>query len=302
MLSDSEISRGIKAIIEKAGMEAEEAIFSLPDFSTFFTVFSLPRMEEEEIKDAIEYEARRYVPLPLKRVTLDWEIVENDEPVAKKPNKVILAAIPDELISQYKKIAELSNLKLKALESEVFSLVRSQIDNKNNFVIVDVGAKTTTVNVVHKNNLALSHSIDVGGDSLSEVLVDKLGYDFERAEKSKREYGIKKLEKEKDEKKDIRQSLLYKIDKILNEVEQISEEFAQNQKVEPKEVILAGAAVQMPGLVNYAEDYLGKKVKIANPFVNVSYPSVLEDTLKEIGPSYSIALGSALKEIIENGN
>src|SRR6056297_435200 len=185
MLSDSEISRGIKAIIEKAGMEAEEAIFSLPDFSTFFTVFSLPRMEEEEIKDAIEYEARRYVPLPLKRVTLDWEIVENDEPVAKKPNKVILAAIPDELISQYKKIAELSNLKLKALESEVFSLVRSQIDNKNNFVIVDVGAKTTTVNVVHKNNLALSHSIDVGGDSLSEVLVDKLGYDFERAEKSK---------------------------------------------------------------------------------------------------------------------
>ncbi|MFW6282978.1 MAG: pilus assembly protein PilM, partial [Minisyncoccales bacterium] len=169
-------------------------------------------------------------------------------------------------------------------------------NGKENFVIVDIGAKTTTVNVVHNDNLTLSHSIDVGGDSLSEILVEKLGFDFNEAEKSKRQYGVKK------EKKNIRQSLLYEIDKILAEIEQISKEFTQKQGVEPEEVILAGAAGQMPGLIEYAKDYLGKKVKTSNPFSNISYPSILEEKLKEIGPSYSIAVGSALKKIIQNGN
>ncbi len=302
MLSDTDISKGIRAIIEKSGMEAEEVIFSLPDFSTFFTVFSLPRMEEDELKDAIAYEARRYVPLPLKKVTLDWEIVENDELNARKPIKVILAAISNELIDQYKQIAELSELNLNTLEAEVFSLVRSQMHKKEDFVAIEIGARTTTVSVIHNNNLAISHSIDVGGDSFSDILVEKLNFDYEQAEEVKKEIGIKKQKNKKSSEKNIRQFLLYKIDRILNEVEQISEEFNRKQGVEPKEIILAGAAAQMPGLVKYTEDYLGKKVKISNPFVNISYPPILNKKLKEIGPSYSIAIGSALKEIVQNGN
>jgi len=42
---------------------------------------------------------------------------------------------------------------------------------------------------------------------------------------------------------------------------------------------------------------LKKEVEIANPFANIFYPQILESTLKEIGPSYAIAVGAALRGI-----
>jgi Tfp pilus assembly PilM family ATPase len=36
-------------------------------------------------------------------------------------------------------------------------------------------------------------------------------------------------------------------------------------------------------------------VVVADPFSKVAYPAFLEDTLKEAGPSFAVAIGVALK-------
>ena len=42
----------------------------LPDFSTFITHFYLPQMNEAEIAQAVQFEARHHIPLPLSDVLL----------------------------------------------------------------------------------------------------------------------------------------------------------------------------------------------------------------------------------------
>jgi len=62
---------------------------------------------------------------------------------------------------------------------------------------------------------------------------------------------------------------------------------------------LAGGAASLSGLKEYFKVFLKKDIKIANPFYssNISYPPLLEGRLKEVGPSFAIALGLALRGI-----
>ena len=63
----------------------------------------------------------------------------------------------------------------------------------------------------------------------------------------------------------------------------------------PELVILAGGAALTPGLKEYFSEKLGKKTEIANPFQNIFYPPILEDTLIKLAPSHAIAVGSAIR-------
>ena len=74
-LSTQEISRAIKAILSEAKIREKKAVFSIPDFSSFFTNFQLPPMTKEEIPQAIHFEAPQHIPLPLSEVTIDWQII-----------------------------------------------------------------------------------------------------------------------------------------------------------------------------------------------------------------------------------
>ncbi|MBM3257955.1 MAG: hypothetical protein FJZ05_01950, partial [Candidatus Nealsonbacteria bacterium] len=169
-LSNKDVAKAIKAVKEEAGIKTQKVVFSIPDFSTFFTNFTLPPMTREELPQAIRYEAKQYVPLPLSEVTLDWQII-NDKPLAngKAGYKILLVAAPNEIISQYQEIARLAQLELFSLEAETFSLMRALIseEEKRPIALIDIGAQSTTCTIVDKRALKSSHSFDTSGNDFT---------------------------------------------------------------------------------------------------------------------------------------
>ena len=293
LFSSKDIARAITAIMEEAQIKTRQAIFSIPDFSTFFTNFELPPMSKEELQQAVRYEARQHVPLPLGEVTLDWQVIEGKTADERKTNlKILLVAVPNEVINQYREIASASNLELFALEAEAFSLFRSLVgeDEKGNVAIIDIGAQSTTCNIVENKVLKISHSFDMGGNELAKIISKGLNLEYSEAEDLKNKYGISGGEKE-----EVKQVLLPLIDVILLEVQKIFDNFYRQGGKEVEKVILAGGIALLPGLKEYFAQTLKKETEIANPFSNLFYPPILEDTLKEMGPSYSIAVGTALR-------
>src|SRR3989344_3052699 len=141
--SNSDVVRVIEAILKEAKMNAYEVYFSIPDFSTFFTSFYLPPMPKEELPQAIQFEARRHIPLPLPEVVLDWQIIGTKNANQKSGNfNVLLVAVPNEVVGQYQSIARLAKLKLAAMEAEVFSLARALAkEEKDAVVLIDIGAR-----------------------------------------------------------------------------------------------------------------------------------------------------------------
>jgi len=296
LLLAEEIALAIKGILKEAKIQSRFASFSIPDFSSFFTNFELPSMTEEEIPEAVNFEARRQIPIPVSEVILDWSIIGGKPSLDRKGEKIkiLLVAVPKEIINQYQEIAKKSGLELLALEAEVFGLIRSLVEKEKGIVVlVDIGAQSTTVNIVEKGILKISHSLDMGGNELTRIIARARNIDFWKAEELKEKFGL--LRGQVD---DVSNILYPLIDLILKEVEDITQYFCQSEKKEIGQFILAGGAVYLPGLSGYFAQKLQKEVIIGNPFAKIFTPPILSETLKQIGPSFAIAVGMALRELI----
>jgi len=296
LLSSQDISRAIKAVMEEAKIKPHRAVFSIPDFSSFFTSFELPPMTEKELPQAVRYEARHYVPLPLAEVTLDWQVIGGNVSGQKKTKlKILLITVPKEVVNQYRKIAEISRLKPFALEAEAFGFSRSLImpEEKRTILLVDIGAQSTTCSIVDKGVFRMSYSFDMSGNEWTEVISKGLGVDYKTAESLKEKYGISAVQNA--EGPSVRQILLPLVDVILREIKKISQDFYQTEGKEAQKIIIAGGSSLLPGLKEYFQNYFKKEVEIADPFSNIFYPPILEKTLKKMGASYSIAVGTALR-------
>ncbi len=299
LFSNQNIARAIRAILEETKIITRRAIFSIPDFSSFFTNFELPTMTQEELPQAITYEAKRHVPMPLREVTLDWQIINERISQNKQAGyNILLVAVPNEIINQYKDIAQMSGLELFALEAEVFGLLRSSSPKEQTepIALVDIGAQTSTCSIIDNKVLKSSHSFDLSGNELTEVISKSLDIDYQTAEKLKEKYGL--LSNQRlglSQEKQTREILLPLIDAILREIDNISKSFYESQKKEVKKIILAGASALLPGLKDYCQDYFKKEIEIANPFSDIFYTPILEKKLREMGPSYAITVGIALR-------
>ncbi len=296
LLSSSDISRAIKGCLEEAKIKTRQCSFSIPDFSSFFTSFELPPMSKEELPQAVRYEARQHIPLPLSEVSLDWQIIGGEPPNHQKTKlKILLVAVPNEVINQYREIAALSQLKLVSLEAEVFGLARSLIgaDDKRVIAIVDIGAQSTTCSIIEKKVLKVSHSFDMGGNELTERISKALTLDYEAAADLKKKHGILTAEGQDLTAENILSPL---IDLIFGEIEKISGNFYQSERKEIQKIIIAGGTAWLSGLKEYFGNHFKNiEIEIASPFLNIFYPPILEKTLKQMGPSYAIAVGTALR-------
>ena len=290
-VSDTDVVRAILAILREARIKTKKAYFSIPDFSSFFTTFDLPQMTEDELSQAVRYEARQHIPLPLSEVTLDWQIIGGKEANQKSTTlKILLVVVPNEIIQQYQEIARNSQLELLSLEAEAFGLARALITDPTTAVaLVDIGARSTTINIIDRGILKISHSFDTSGNDLTNVIAKGLDLSHGEAEELKKKHGLLSSEI------DTRVPMLPLIDLILNEIEKIFQNFYRTEKKEIQKLILAGGSAFLPGLADYFSKNLALTVEIANPFSNIYYPPILEETLREMGPSYAIALGTALR-------
>ncbi len=305
-LSNKEIAKSIQVISKEAGIQAKEVNFSIPDFCSFFTSIKLPAMAKDEISQAVQYEIRPYIPLPLDEVTLDWSIIEGEP--SGTALKVLVVAIPNDIVNQYREIARLADLNLRILESEVFALTRALIkpshqkfgkggeNEKEKKVIglIDIGARSTTCSVVEQGVLKISHSFNTAGNQLTEIIARSLNIDYNEAEEIKKKHGLI-INDDLEESKNIRKILIPLIDSILEEIKKAFRNFYLKEGKEVEKIILAGGLVLMPGLKEYFSTELKKELDIADPFSNIACSAILTNTLKEIGPIYAVAMGSAMK-------
>jgi type IV pilus assembly protein PilM len=292
-LSTKDIVKAITAVLREADMRSTKAIFSIPDFSTFFTTITLPGMTEQELPQAVTYEARQHIPLPMSDVTLDWQVIEKNGDDPRKPDslKILLVAVPNDVISQYQEIAQGAGLQLLSLEAEVFSLARALVgeeEKEGTVSLVDLGARSTTINIIDRGILKLSHSFDTSGSDFTMLISKGLNMDYMAAEELKKNYGLLPSETK------TREMLQPFVDLIVNEIKKIASSFYQTDRKEVQKIVLAGASALMPGLKEYFVDNLKKPVEIGNPFVNIFYPPILEETIRIAAPTLTIAVGASL--------
>lgn len=293
-ISPKQTTDAVRLVLAEARVAPARTTMAIPIFSGFSTVISLPPMPEAELAQAVLFEAKKYIPLPLSEVQFEWtkldtEIGEKQARGASSQTQVLVVAVTSDLINRYKEITRNTGLTLASLELDTFSLARSlKREEEENALIIDIGAQSTILTIVEKEWPVMTRTLDVAGREFSNILASSLGIDFARAEDLKRKEGV-----------EAGRGVLHPlIDTVVAEGKRMIQEYTRRGRGAVQMVIVSGGGAQMPGVLDYMVKKMGRESVMAFPFHDIVYPEELEKTLREIGPSFSVATGAALREFL----
>ena len=293
----------LKDLLLKAGTTTNKIVASLPNNSVFTSVIEMPKLPQSELKIAVEFEAKKYVPLPLAEVALSWSVIDEKRPkIDKNTNlesfktagdsrtKVLLTAVPTAVIDNYLKVFKLAGLEAEVLEIEALALIRSLVrDDLENNLLIDIGAKSSSINLVDSGYLRLSKNLNVGGDTVTANIAQSLSVNFARAEQFKKDFGLSHSASSQQ----IPQIMRPILDIIKNEASQLINLFeSRGQRI--AKIILTGGGCKLLSLNEYLST-LGKPVITGNPWTNVSYPSNLKPVVEQLGMNLAVATGLAMR-------
>jgi len=302
-LPDEEIVWGIKEVIKKSNFKTRDVVAAIPSFSTFTTVIQMPYLSEEDLAKALPFEARKYVPIPLDEVVLDWSIVgildqSAATPVpsagtAKTIVEVFLAAVPKDETARYQRIMQAAGLNLVALELENAGLIRALLGNDlSSTAIVNIGGRSTSMVVVSKGYERLSHNYEIGGFEITKSIARSLNISLEKAEDLKHRLGLTDSNENI-----IKEAMTSLVDMMIFETKKTISTFEETKNQKVTRVVLVGGIVNMPNFVNYFKERLGRDVYIGNVFSRIAHPQELTPVVQELSNNFSIAAGLAMREI-----
>ncbi len=311
-LPDEAIIWGIREVIRQAKIKSTTAVASIPSYSTFSTVISLPYLSEKDLAKAIPFEAKKYIPLPLNDVVLDWSIinlVSTSRPNSALPADssamsanqakavptvdVFLAAVPRHEAERYKKIASGAGLTLSALELENIGLIRALLGNDQSpMAVVNIGGRSTSILVVDKGYERISHTYEVGGFEITKSIARSMGVSLARAEELKKTVGLAS-----DHVKVVSEAMLTLIDMMVFETKKTISTYETSKNTKIQKVILVGGLANMPKFLEYFKNKLGVEVALGNPFARLVYPKEISNLANELGPVFAIAIGLAMRGI-----
>ena len=87
------------------------------------------------------------------------------------------------------------------------------------------------------------------------------------------------------------------IDAIVSEAEKLIVTYRRHYGKPVEAVMLAGGTATLPGIERHIHERLQIPVSRVNPFQGFRYPEELKPTLEEIGPSFAVAVGLALRGV-----
>ncbi len=282
-----QIAELLKNLIDKAKVTTKDCIMSLPNSAVFTSVIDMPKMGDKEMESAMQFEAKKYVPLPFSEVTLSWTIIsENDDGAS---NRVLLIAVPKQIRDIYIKLFQLAGLNLEIIEIEALALIRALVvDSKKNDVIIDIGAKVTGLNFVRHGSLQLTRNLSIGGDTITDRIAQELNLSTDRAEQFKRDFGLHGTDFLPEAVKPV-------LNTIKTEVSQIMGIYKAHNVVADR-VVLVGGGSQLPGIAEYFTAELGVPTVLGDSLARVTYPEQVRSILTRYSLHLTIAIGLAIRQ------
>jgi len=292
--------------------------FSIPLNSSLLSVIEMPSMSQKELENAIPLEARKYIPVPMAEVILNWSIIPNESdvaemekeekrekedkktsqkpPTAVKPTEVLVAAIHKEIVRKHEDIKNKVGMAGALFEIEMFSTIRSSIGrDMSPLMIIDLGAGTTKIAMIEYGVVKRSHIINTGSQDITIALAKVLDVPVAKAEEIKREFGLDG----KIEERNLRQIISLPLDNIFSEAHSVLSAYNRKYNKNVEKAILTGGGAALKGITAVAKDGLGINAVTSSAMAKMEAPAFLESTLKEASPEFSVAAGLALKGLEE---
>ena len=308
-LPPEQIAETLKDLLRESKVTTKNCGVSIPFARSLLTLVNLPyRKDSVEQKTVINLEARKYIPVPMSEVQLDWFIVPKSEPAQfaedtssssesakgalNETIEVLLVAVHNDELSLLQKVVAGAGLSASFYEIEIFSTIRAVVEDQvKPVMILDVGAASTKTYVIEHGVVALSHSISVGSQDITRAISVSGGVSIAQAEALKKEEGLGGAGS--------RGSSELVFSRIFSEARRVLMQYETAHKKSITSIILTGGGGVTKQLGAYAKGIFSIDVHVADPFSKTEAPAFMRPVLEDIGPEFAVAVGLALRKLEE---
>jgi len=261
------VGEALERAVRKSGTKNKNAAVAVSGSSVITRVISMPaNLTDSEMADQILVEADQYIPYDMEEVSFDFTIIG---PTADNPDQsdVLLAASQQDNVEARTSVCEIAGLTAKIVDIEAyatehaFELLRHQVADQGIdkvVAIVDIGATTMTITVLHDGNIIYTRDQTFGGKQLTEEIMRRYGLSYQEAGQKKRQGGLpdnyhtEVLDPFKDN--------------IVQEVNRSLQFFFANSAFNAVDsIILAGGTSTIAGLDNVVSKDIGAQTVLAAP-------------------------------------
>jgi type IV pilus assembly protein PilM len=308
-LPAQKIAEALVDVIKEANVSTLNSAVSIPMKSSMVSIIKIPQMPEKQIAQVVPMEARKYVPVPISEVSIDWFVIpkaegEQSQTMTDKSGKkvpmmeVLAVAIHNDVLNDFSRLVSESKLQTSFFEVEMFSTIRSVVeaeDNKVPVLIFDMGASATKLYVVERGIVRESHIISKGSQDITLNISKSLNVTVEYAEKLKRNFGNNQT----DQDQKIAEIIDITLAPIFGQTNATVLNFGRRTNRIVSKMVLVGGGCLLNGIVERASKKVGIPVVPGDPFSRTKAPAFLETILKETGLAFSTAAGLALRKLQE---
>jgi type IV pilus assembly protein PilM len=292
------VADALKLAWKTLGTREKHVALALPSSAVISKKVTMAAdLREEDMEVQVESEANQYIPFPLEEVNIDFQVIA---PAANNPDEVevLIVAARKEKIEDRVAAAEVAGLKVTVMDVDsyateaAYTLVAVQLPNSGSdktVMIVDIGASTMHINVLHDNKPVYAREQSFGGYQLTQEIQRRFGLSLEEAESSKRKGGLPES---------------YESEVLQPFVQMLAAEVARAQQFFTSStqyhyldhIVLAGGCASIPEVEIIVQDKTHVHTIIANPFQNMLMGSrVRLAQLPTDAPALLIACGLAMR-------
>lgn len=300
------LTKGLKDVLKETNISNQNIVLGIPSASCIIFILQLPaQVEERDLATVIPAEAKKFIPIPLTDVSLDWYVIPRREDSGTESRvlsesggdakmSILVVATLNETLVKYTEVLQKSQLPTDALEIEVFSNIRSCMTRELfPVLIVDIGASKTKLSIVEHGIVETFRLVNHGSQDMTLAIAHSMELPFDKAEAIKKESGLVATP-EHPHVPDLIKTHLAAIFQEANAT-MLAYEKRYNKNI--GKVIFTGGGAMTRGLIEYAAQNFSAELALADPFSKIESPVFLSGVLKTTGPEFSIALGLALKKL-----
>lgn len=314
------VSYTLSELWRKVGLRDKRVIVGVGNQKVVIRVIDFPYMEKQELKNALQFQAQDYIPIPVEEVILDYEIIgDYTTESGERMLQVILVAAQREMIQNVISAVEGAGLKPEVIDVTAFAIARSLLHElklpslteeprpAETTALINVGAGITSVVIAEESLVKFARVVALAGDDWSQAVADGLGVTFEEGEELKVRIGLPPLVGDRfmdipsellDRAEVVQDVLEREVTRFIGEVKRSFDYYLAQTPVEIKRVIVNGGAAKLKNFLPYLEKALEVEVVFGHPLEKVQLsPRLSREALEEDELSLAISIGLALRGI-----
>lgn len=187
------VGDALKKAIADSGATSSAAVVTLAgQASVLVRTLEVPKMNPAELKDHMQWEINRNIPFAESTIVSDYKALGGEDPNAQNMD-VIMAIAPQSAVDTILQATKRGGKTTEAIDVEPLSLARTMMQNYEDLVgekttcLVEVGHKTTSINIYHGGKLLMPRQVPMGGELFTRAIADAMGIGLEEAETAKRD-------------------------------------------------------------------------------------------------------------------